>query len=328
MFRRIAVTGSGAVAGSAVRAVSGEYADSEFIFMRSADCDLTDPARTLEFFAEHRPDAILHLAAVSGGIGLSADYHATMLRDNVLMGINVLDAARRLEVGKVVMTLTAGAYPPNAPLPLREASLHDGWPADNNYGSSFAKRLLDPAVRAYRAQYGLAAVSLIPGGIFGEHDNFHEQHAPMVPTLIRRFFEHRDDNRPIVIWGDGTPRREYTFSHDIARIFLWALEHYDDELPLNIGSTEEHSIAEIAGMLADAFRVDRSRIVYDSAKPNGVFRRSTDNSRFIELSGFRYTPFAEGLRRTIDWFCEVQRSAPQTLRTHGKARDEGADAAA
>jgi GDP-L-fucose synthase len=318
MFSKIVVTGSGAVAGTAFRTLP--HLESELVFMTSKDCDLTRSEDTLRYFEAHRPDAIIHLAAVSGGIGLSARHHARMLRDNVLMTLNLLETARLLEVKKLVMTLTAGAYPVDAPLPLREEHLHDGWPAANNYGSSFAKRLVDPAIRAYRAEYGLKVVGLIPGGIFGENDNFNLDDAPMVPALIRRCYEAKLHGSEVVIWGDGTPRREYTYSGDIARIFLWALHHYDDDLPLNIGSTEEHSVGEIAGMIAEAVGLESERMVFDTSKPNGVFRRSTDNSRFLALSGFRYLPFREGLARTVRWFVDTHRRDPGSIRMHGKSR--------
>ena len=216
----VVVTGSSGVAGSALRALAPKHADRPLVFLTSRDWDLTRPEEAAACIRRHRPSGILHLAAVSGGIGLSARHHASMLRDNVLMAFNILEAARACDVGKVVMTLTAGGYPLDAPQPFKEESLQDGWPAENNYGSSFAKRLIEPAVRAWREEYGLHAVGLIPGGIFGENDNFNLEDAPMLPALIRRFHEARGHDGPVEIWGDGTPRREYTYSRDIARIFL------------------------------------------------------------------------------------------------------------
>lgn len=314
------MTGSGAVAGSALRRVAHEHSDAEFVFAVSRDADLTDARQTRELFQTHQPDGVIHLAAVSGGIALSAQHQASLLRDNTLMTFHVLEAARELSVKKVVMTLSAGAYPVSAPLPLREDSLHDGWPADNNFGSSFAKRLVDPAVRAYREEYGLCAVGLIPGGIFGPDDNFHPLHAPMLPSLIRRFCEGADDDPPIDVWGDGSPLREYTYSDDVARIFLWALHEYDEPTPLNVGSTEERSIREIAEMVADASGVPRRRIRYDPSKPSGVPRRTTDNSRFRNRHPYAYLPLAEGIQRTVRWFQETRAHDQSGLRTHAKLR--------
>lgn len=317
-YSKILVTGSSAVLGTAVKACSVEYPNNIFIFVTSKDGNLADAKKTLELFKRHRPDAVLHLAAVSGGIGLSMNHPASLLRDNILMTFNVLEAARKTEVKKTVMTLTTGMYPPEAPLPLNENQIHNGYPHESNYGSSFAKRIIDPAIRAYREEYGLNVIGLIPSGIFGENDNFNYKDAPMLPALIRRFYENRKTKENIVIWGDGTPLREYTYSKDLARIYFWALQHYNDPQALNIGTVEENSVADIAFMIADILQVDRTRVVFDTAKPNGVFRKSTDNSRFMRLSNFKYTSFREGLKNTINWMVDKYESDPAAIRMEAK----------
>ncbi len=321
-YKRILVTGSSAVLGTAMRSISIEYPQYEFIFSTSADCDLTDARKTLQYVHNCRPDAVIHLAAVSGGIGLSIKYPATMLRDNVLMTLSILEAARTCHVGKTVMTLTAGMYPANAPLPLKEEYIHDGYPHGSNYGSAFAKRLIDPAIRSYREEYGINVIGLIPGGIFGENDNFNYDDATMVPSLIRRLYENKDNNEKIMIWGDGSPLREYSYSKDLARIFMWALEHYDDAQVLNIGSTEEHSVRDIAFIIADIMSIDRGRIYFDRSKPIGIFRKNTDNSRLITLSCFKYTPLREGLEKTIQWFTHIYENQPDAIRFYNKSRNQ------
>jgi len=320
MYRNILVTGSSGVLGSAVKAISKEYRDSIFIFLTSRDCDLTDTVQTLRTVEKYSPDAILHLAAVSGGIGLSKKHPASLLRDNVLMTFSILEAARKCSVKKTIMTLTTGMYPANAPLPLKEEYIHDGYPHDSNYGSSFAKRLIDPVIRAYREEYGLKVIGLIPSGIFGENDNFNYDDAPMVPALIRRFYENRKNDSKIVIWGDGTPLREYTYSQDVARIYMWALSNYDDARVLSIGSTEEHAVLDIAYMIAEILQIDRNRIVFDATKPQGIFRKNTDNSRFLALSNFTYTSFRRGLEKTIQWFCAAYENNPESIRMYGKSK--------
>jgi len=318
-YPKILVTGSSAVLGTAVKAVSRGHSENTFIFTSSKDGDLTDPTETQALFAHHRPDAVLHLAAVSGGIGLSMKYPATLLRDNIRMTFNVLEAARENKVKKTVMTLTTGMYPPDAPLPLDEKDIHNGYPHDSNYGSSFAKRMVDPAIRSYREEYGMNVIGLIPSGIFGENDNFNYKDAPMLPALIRRFYENRTNTRPIVIWGDGSPLREYSYSKDLAEIFIWALQHYDEAQVLNVGTAEENTVRDIAYMIADIMQIDGARIQFDRSKPNGVFRKSTNNSRFIKKSGFKYTPFRDGLQKTIKWFVEKYESDPSNIRMEAKA---------
>ena len=317
-FNKIVVTGSSAVAGSAVKVVSGEYPNSKFVFLTSRDCDLTDQRQVNAYFDAARPDAIIHLAAVSGGIGLSLKHQAGMLRDNLFMNFNVLEAARLYGVKKLVMTLTTGMYPPDAPLPLKEEYIHQGEPHGSNYGSSFAKRMVEPAVRAYREEYGLNVIGLVPNGIFGENDNFNFDDAPMLPSLIRRFYENRNNDEKLVIWGDGTPLREYTYSHDVARSFLWCLHNYDDAQILNTGTTEELSIKEIALMVAGHLNIDSARLEFDLTKPNGVHKKSVDNSRYVTLSGFKYTPFAVSLEKTINWFVDAYENNPDSLRLYGK----------
>ncbi|MGE4297664.1 MAG: NAD-dependent epimerase/dehydratase family protein [Desulfovibrionaceae bacterium] len=319
-YNKILVTGAGAVLGHGFKAIQGEYPDVEFVFLASKDCDLRDPDKTMEVFAAHKPDAIIHLAAVSGGIGLSIKHPASLLRDNTLMIFSVLEAVRKLGIGKIIMTLTTGMYPTNAPLPLNEDNIHDGYPHGSNYGSSFAKRLCDPAIRSYREEYGVNAIGLAPSGIFGPHDNFNFDDAPMLPALIRRFYENRNTDENVVIWGDGTPLREYTFSQDLARIYMWALENYDEAQVLNVGTTEEHAIKDIAYMIADLTGVDRSRIAFDTTKPKGVFRKNTDNARFMALSNHDYVPFREGLEKTIAWFADAYENRPETIRLYSKAK--------
>lgn len=321
-YSKIIVTGGSALVGTAMRSIKDEYLESEFVFISSKDFDLTNKEETLSYIGNCNPDAIIHLAALSGGIGLSMKYPATLLRDNVLMNFNVLEAARTFRIKKVIMTLSSGMYPANAPNPLNEDSIHDGYPHASNYSYAFAKRLVAPAIKAYRTEYGLNVIGLVPNGIFGENDNFNLNEASMLPSLVRRFYENRNGDSKLVVWGDGNPLREYTYSKDIARAFMWCLYNYNDEQILNIGNTEEYSVMEIAYMVADILNIGRKRISFDITKPNGVFRKSTDNSRFIKLSNFKYTPFLKGLENTIRWFCDVYESSPSYLRTSSKIRQQ------
>lgn len=319
-MKKILVTGSLGVAGSAFEPVREEYPDNEFKLIDFKDCNLTNKEETIDYIERYAPNAIIHLAALGGGIGLTKKYPATVMRNNILMNLNILEAARNLNLEKVVMTLSSGMYPPSAPIPLKEDYIHDGAPHSSNYGYSFAKRLIEPSIIAYREEYGLNVIGLVPNGIFGENDNFNEEDSTMLPALIRRFYENRNGNSEIVVWGDGTPLREYTYSKDVARSFMWCLNNYDGEQILNIGSTEENSVKDIAFMIADILDIDKKRIVFDTAKPMGVFKKSTDNSRFIQLSNFNYTPFREGLENTIKWYSDVYENSPDLLRTNSKIK--------
>lgn len=304
MDKKVLVSGGTGVLGTAIRDIRSEYPDIDFVFFGSRDCDLTKYDETLRFVKKHQPDAILHTAARAGGIQYSQKYPATLLRDNVLMNLNILEAGRLCNVKKIIMTLSAGMYPVDAPIPLREEYIHNGVPHELNYSYSYAKRLIDPSIKAYRTEYGLHAIGLVSNGLFGENMNFQEEVTVMVGGLIRRFYENRNNDTPIIIWGDGSPLREYTYSKDMARIFLWCLDNYDDPQILNIGSTEELSVKKTAFMIAEIMGIDEKRIEFDTSKPSGIYKKSTDNSRFVNLSGFKYTPFRIGLENTIRWFCQ------------------------
>ncbi|UCG54865.1 MAG: NAD-dependent epimerase/dehydratase family protein [Dehalococcoidia bacterium] len=320
MLKKILITGGTALVGTAINSIRNDYPSREFIFIGSKDCDLTNKDETLEYVQKCKPDAMIHLAAISGGIGLSIKYPATVLRDNVLMNLHILEAARISKVKKIIMTLTSGMYPTDAPIPIKEEYIHEGYPDESNYGSSFAKRLIEPSIRAYRAEYRLNAIGLVPNGIFGENDNFNYGDAPMVPAQIRHFYENRYGNAKIIIQGDGSPLREYTYSKDVARAYMWCLDNYDDGQILNIGSTEEHSVIEIVSMIAEILNIDKKRIEFDMSQPKGVFRKSTDNSKFVQISNFKYTPFRVGLEKTIRWFCDTYEKSPESIRTYSKVR--------
>jgi len=320
MFKKILVTGGNALVGTAIKSITEDYPESKFVFIGSKECNLTKMTETYGFIKKCKPDALIHLAAVSGGIGLSTKYPATILRENVLMSINMLEAARKLEINKVIMTLSSGMYPPTAPIPITEEEIHNGYPHESNYSYSFAKRLIEPCIEAYRVEYGMNVIGLVPNGMFGENDNFNYNDAIMVPSLIRRFHENKDSDEEIVIWGDGSPLREYTYSKDVAKIYMWCLLNYNDGQIINIGSTEEHSVKEIAFMIAEKFNIDKKRIAFDTSKPKGVFRKSTDNSRFLKLSNFKYTPFKVGLEKTIKWYCDTYEKSYKSIRTYNKVK--------
>ena len=302
---RILVTGASGAIGNALKSIAlTEYGDRDFVFSSSTDCDLTNPVETLAYVASVGPQAIIHLAARAGGVGVNKAHPATLLRDNVRMSLNILEASRKSTVRKTVMALSSGTYPKNAPLPLNEATLHDGYPDESNYGYAFAKRLIDPMIRAYRSEYGMSVVGLLPNNTIGEASSFREADSGVVPALIRRFYENKDDNAPLIVWGDGTPVREISDAKDIARLFMWALDSYDDAQVLNVGTREELSIRDIAYTIADALEIDRARIVFDNTKPAGPARKNTDDTRFRELIEFTYTPARQTISSLARYFAE------------------------
>ena len=249
--KRILVTGGTATVGDAMQNLVSDYPEYEFFFVGSKDCNLLDLSAVKSFLVKNRIDSIIHLAAISGGIELSIKHPATLLRDNILMNINVLEAARLCEIKKVVMTLSTGMYPTKVAYPIKEEYIHDGEPHPSNYSYAFAKRLVEPMIRAYRTEYNLSVVGVVPNGILGPRSNFNTKSSTMVPALIRRFYENKDKQSKITIWGDGSPLREITSAKDIARACLWCLDNYDDPQILHIGTIEEFSVKEFAHLVAD-----------------------------------------------------------------------------
>lgn len=302
MKKKLLITGMSGVTGAAFQDLSDEISKNyEIHFSQSSVCDLTDFSKSFEYIGDLNPDYIINLAAKSGGIGMSASSQATLLRDNTLINLNILEIARKLKTKKLLLVLSSGIYPEKAEMPFKESSLHDGEPHVSAYGYSFAKRLIEPAIRAYREEFGIDVIGAIPNGIFGKNDNFSED-APMLPSLIRRFYSKKDTDEEIEVWGDGSPLREYTFSIDVAKSFMWMLENYSESVVLNTGSTEENSIKDIAFMVADNLSINKERIFFNTSKPSGIFRKPTDNTLFLNKSNFKYTPFEIGLKETIDWF--------------------------
>lgn len=303
-MKKLLITGSSGVLGTGFKLIQNENPNYEFVFSTSKQCNLLDLDSLVDHVKSVKPDAILHLAAKSGGIGLNAKYPATLLRDNVLMNMNVMEAARICSIPKTIMTLSTGMYPGDVPNPIKEEYMHNGEPHPSVYSYAYAKRLVEPTIRAYRTEFGMNAIGLIPNGILGENSNFSYEGATMVPALIRRFYENRNNTENIVIWGDGTPLREYTYAKDLARAYLWCLDNYNGVQTLHVGTIEEVSVRDIAYMLAEIYEIDKSRVVFDTTKPAGQHRKNTDNSKFVQLSNFKYTPFKEALNNTVRWFCE------------------------
>lgn len=302
MHKKTLVTGGTGTVGFGVAKISKNYPDREFLLVGSKDCNLLNLNDIVKYIKKNNIDSILHLAALSGGIQYSTNYPATILRGNVLMNLNIVEAACLTGVKKTLMTLSTGMYNSDVNTPILEEYIHDGPPHKSNYSYSFAKRLIEPMIRSYRTEYKMSIIGVIPNGILGERSNFNYEASTMVPALIRRFFENKTNDSKITIWGDGTPLREITYADDIAAACIWCLDNYDQEQILHIGSTEEHSVKEYAYTIAEIMNIDKTRIEFDTSKPAGQFRKNTDNSKFVKLSNFKYTPFKDGLEYTIRYF--------------------------
>ncbi len=270
---------------------------------RSAHYDLRERSRVVRLYEDTRPDVVIHLAAVVGGIGANRAHPGRFFYENLVMGVEVLEQARRFGVRKFVGIGTICAYPKFTPVPFREDALWDGYPEETNAPYGLAKKMLLVQSQAYRQEYGMAAVHLLPVNLYGPGDNFDLETSHVIPAMIRKMESARVEGRPeVVLWGDGSPTREFLYVDDAAEGIVLAAERYDGADPVNLGSGREVRIAELAGAVAAAVGYT-GRIAWDVTKPNGQPRRALDTSRAREAFGFTArTAFDVGLAETVRWW--------------------------
>lgn len=263
---------------------------------------LEDIQRMLD---EAQPEMIIHLAALAGGIGANRARPADFFYINLMMGVQLIHEAWRQGVEKFVAIGTICAYPKLTPLPFREENLWDGFPEETNAPYGLAKKMLLVQAQAYREQYDYNAIYLLPVNLYGPRDNFNLETSHVIPALIRKCLEaKRRGDRQVTLWGDGSPTREFLYVEDAAEGISLAAERYNRSEPVNLGSGNEISIKDLAGMIARLTGFS-GELVWDTEKPNGQPRRALDVSRAAEYFGFRaQMPFEEGLRRTIEWYLE------------------------
>jgi GDP-L-fucose synthase len=295
---RILVTGGGGFLGSHL--VERLEAEGDDVFVaRRRDYDLTRMDDVERLFADSRPELVFHLAAEVGGIGANRANPGRYWYANLMMGAHVLEQARVNGTRKLVLAGTVCAYPKHTPVPFREEELWNGYPEETNAPYGVAKKALLVGAQAYREQYGVDAIFLLPTNLYGPGDNFDLATSHVIPALIRKMTESPEE---VVLWGDGSPTREYLYVDDCVEGLILAAERYDGAEPVNLGTGVETSIRETAELVADVVGFD-GRIVWDTSMPNGQPRRSLDASRARELFGFEArTPLREGIERTVAWY--------------------------
>jgi GDP-L-fucose synthase len=301
--KRVCVTGGGGFLGRFVlEALSARGADQVFV-PRKRDYDLVSIDGIRRLLADARPDLVLHLAAHVGGIGANQAHPAEFFFDNLMMGVQLLHESWKAGVGKFIAIGTVCAYPKFTPVPFREDDFWNGYPEETNAPYGLAKKMMLVQSQAYRQQYGYDSIYLIPVNLYGPRDNFDLETSHVIPALIRKFLEARErGERQVVLWGDGSPSREFLFVRDAAEGILLGAERYDGADPVNLGSGVEIRIRDLAVRIAGMTGYD-GEIVWDTSRPNGQPRRALDTSRAEKLFGFRAsTSLDDGLRQTIDWF--------------------------
>lgn len=308
----VVVTGGAGFLGSVLVRRLRE-AGARVLAPRRRDYDLTDPTAAARLFTDGSPRVLFHLAAAVGGIGANQVNPGRFFYENIAMGLNVVEQARRYSrLDKLVIVGTTCSYPGEASVPMREADLWNGYPEPTNAPYGVAKRALLVMAQAYREQYGLNALYLIPANLYGPGDNFDPETSHVIPALVKKCVDAVEEARSeIVAWGDGSPTREFLYVDDAARGIMLAAERFDDPEPVNLGTGEEISILNLAALIADLTGF-RGRIAWDASRPLGQRRRTLDISRARGAFGFEArVPLADGLRETIQWYRASRGPAPR-----------------
>ncbi len=308
--RRVVVTGGRGFLGSYVVEKLRSHGAGEVMGPDRAQYDLRQLGAVQSLYEDMRPDIVLHLAAVVGGIGANRERPGEFFYDNLVMGVQLMEVARQRGVEKFVSIGTVCAYPKFTPVPFREDDLWNGYPEETNAPYGLAKKMLLVQGQAYRQQYGFKSIYLLPVNLYGPRDHFDPAVSHVIPALIKKCVDAREnDAHEIVGWGDGSPTREFLYVEDAAEGIVLAAERYDKPEPVNLGSAFEISIRDLVKLIAELTGF-RGRIRWDTTQPNGQPRRKLDTSRAEKEFGFRSTvDFREGLKRTIEWY-EERRKAP------------------
>lgn len=301
--KRVVVTGGAGFLGSFLVEHLRAKDCRAVVVPRSKDYDLVEMDAVRRLYADAKPDVVIHLAARVGGIGANQANPGRFFYDNLMMGTQLIEVGRQLGVKKFVAIGTICAYPKYAPIPFKEDDLWAGFPEETNAPYGLAKKMMLVQSQAYRQQYGFNSIVLFPVNLYGPRDNFDLETSHVIPALIRKCAEAQQKGNPeIVLWGDGTPTREFLYVEDAAEGILLAAEQYNDSRPLNLGTGEEISIKNLAGIIAAEVGF-HGRILWDPTKPNGQPRRCLDISRIKQTIGFQPThSLRDGLKKTIRWY--------------------------
>jgi GDP-L-fucose synthase len=301
--KRIAVTGGGGFLGSVVVAKLRERGCKDIFVVRKRDYDLVKASDVERLYADARPEVVIHLAAVVGGIGANRENPGRYFYENIMMGVQLIEGARLNRVEKFIQIGTICAYPKFTPVPFKEDDLWNGYPEETNAPYGVAKKALLVQCQAYRDQYGFNGIYLLPVNLYGPKDNFDPNTSHVIPALIKKFLVAEERGEPEVeVWGTGAATREFLYVDDAAEGIVLAAEKYDGREPVNLGSGMEISIKELAELIKRETGY-KGRLVWDTSKPDGQPRRALDVTRAEELFGFKArVDFVEGLRRTIEWY--------------------------
>jgi GDP-L-fucose synthase len=299
-MEKILVTGADGLIGYSFK----QMKDPRLCFAGRKDADLTNLEETRKLFENVKPTKVIHLAAAVGGIGSNSIHSGEYFRNNILINTNVLECARLEKVTKLVSFMSTCVFPDKTTYPLVESNLHQGPPHPSNFGYAYAKRMLEVQSSAYRKEWGCDFIVLIPANAYGPNDNWSLTDGHVIPSLIHKCFLAKKDKTDFPIWGSGSPLREFIYSHDIAKLALWALDNYSDDQPLILSSGIETSIKSVVLKIAELMDF-QGNVVFDATKPDGQFRKPSDVSKLKKhLGQYDFASIETGLKSTIHWFLE------------------------
>ena len=294
MGNKILITGGRGLVGS-------EFVGDRYYKPSSKDFDLRDKEQTIRLMLKGF-DSVIHCAAKVGGVGANMKYKGEFFYDNIMMNTNVIESARKHDIKKLVCFLSTCVFPDNVEYPLTESKIHLGPPHFSNDAYSYAKRMADVQIRAYKEQYGLNYKSVIPTNIYGPNDNYDIINGHVVPSLIHKCYLARENKTDFTIWGSGKPLREFIFSRDVARLTEWVLENYEENEPIILSTSDEISIKDVVDIIIEIMNY-KGNIKWDSSKPDGQFKKPSDNTKIKKyLPDFKFTPLYDGLKETIEYF--------------------------
>ena len=301
--KKICVTGGEGFLGRHVVSALAAHGCTDVFTVRHSEYDLLRRSDIDRLYGEVKPQVVVHLASVVGGIGANSKNPGSFFYENLMMGAQMIEGARLNKIEKFVQIGTVCSYPKFTPVPFKEEDLWKGYPEETNAPYGIAKKALLVQAQAYRDQYGLNSIYLMPENLYGPGDNFNPDSSHVIPALIKKFLEAHESEEPTVpVWGSGNATREFLYVTDAAEGIVIASEKYDGREPVNLGSGEEISIRDLALLIAAEIGF-QGEIFWDTTKPDGQPRRGLETSRAAELFGFRArTDFREGLKRTIEWY--------------------------
>ncbi|XP_034153055.1 GDP-L-fucose synthase [Esox lucius] len=305
---RVLVTGGSGLIGKAIEQVvkneGGSLEGEQWIFISSKEANLVDLQQTKAVFAKYRPTHVIHLAAKVGGLYLHMKENLHFLRDNLRINDNVLQTAHEMNVTKVVSCLSSCIFPDKTTYPIDESMIHNGPPHSSNFGYSYAKRMIDIQNRGYFEQYGRRYTAVIPTNVFGPNDNFNLENGHVLSALMHKTYLAKKEGTALQVWGTGTPRRQFIYSLDAARLLIWVLREYDEIEPiiLSVDEEEELPIKDAVKMIADALDF-KGPIEFDTSKSDGQMKKTASNRKLRHYRpDITFTPLSEGITKTCEWF--------------------------